>query len=107
MKSDAKLNIEINQKIEKVEKEIQPALYEQSMDKSVVHDEDINMLNSKILKTTMMIKDQYPELYKYLEEMPETIPDEKNPDITLQNLKTYSESLTSMLSKYILEHPVK
>ena len=61
-------------------------------------------LNSKILKITMTIKDQYPELSKYIEEMPVTIPDEKNPEITLKNLKAYYDSLNSMLNKYILEH---
>jgi hypothetical protein len=55
----------------------------------------------------MTIKDQYPELSKYLEEMQETIPGEKNPGITLKNLKTYYDSLNSMLNKYILEHPGK
>ena len=64
-------------------------------------------LNSKILKITMTIKDQYPELSKYLEEMTVTLPDEKNPEITLNNLKTYYESLNSMLNKYILEHSDK
>ena len=77
------------------------------MDNLVSRDEQENILNSKILKTTLMIKDQYPELSKYLEEMPETIPDEKNPEITLNNLKNYFDSLTSMLNTYILEHPVK
>lgn len=61
-------------------------------------------LNSKILKITMTIKDQYPELSKYIEEMPVTIPDKKNPEITLKNLKAYYDSLNSMLNKYILEH---
>ena len=62
-------------------------------------------LNSKILKITMTIKDKYPELSKYIEEMSATIPDEKNPEITLKNLTTYYDSLNSMLNKYILEHP--
>ena len=61
-------------------------------------------LNAKILKITMTIKEQYPELYKYIEEMRATIPDEKNPEITIKNLQTYYDSLNSMLSNYILEH---
>jgi hypothetical protein len=36
--------------------------------------------------------------------MPITIPDEKDPEITLKNLKTYYDSLKAMLDKYILEH---
>ena len=62
-------------------------------------------LNSNILKITMRINDQYPELSKYLEEMQDTIPDEKSPEITLKNLKAYYDSLNSMLNKYILERP--
>ena len=62
-------------------------------------------LNSKILKITMLILEKYPELYKYIEEMQETIPDEMDPEVTLKNLKAYYDSLYSMLNKYILEHP--
>jgi hypothetical protein len=62
-------------------------------------------LNSKILKVTMTIKEQYPELSKYLEEMPATIPSDKDPEITLKNLSEYYESLNSLLNEYKLEHP--
>lgn len=104
MKNNSKTNTELNQKIEKIEKQIQPALYEQSFDKTMVYEEAEKDLNSKILKLTMRIKDQYSELSKYIEEMPVTIPDEKHPDITLNNLKAYYDSLSSILNKYILEH---
>ena len=62
-------------------------------------------LNAKILKATMTIKEQYPELSGFLEEMPATIPSVENVEITLKNLKAYYESLNSILSKYKLEHP--
>lgn len=62
-------------------------------------------LNSKILEITMQIKDHYPELSKYIEEMEVTIPNENNPEITLHNLRTYCDSLASMFNKYKLEHP--
>jgi len=62
-------------------------------------------LNSKILKITLTIMEQYPELSKYIEEMPVTIPNDKNPEITLSNLKTYYESLSLMLNKYKKENP--
>ena len=62
-------------------------------------------LNTKILKITMTIKEKYPELSKYIEEMQVTIPDEKNPEISIKNLKIYYDSLSSMLNNYILEHP--
>lgn len=62
-------------------------------------------LNAKILKITMTIKEQYPELSDFLEEMPATIPSEENIEITLKNLSSYYESLNLMLSRYKLEHP--
>jgi len=64
-------------------------------------------LNAKILKITMMIKNQYPELSKYIEEMPITVPNKKNPEITFLNLKQYFESLDSLLNKYIMEQACK
>jgi hypothetical protein len=73
----------------------------------VIYKETEKDLNYNILKITMTIKDQCPELSKYLEEMQETIPDEKNPEITTKNLKAYYDSLDSMLNKYILEHSDK
>lgn len=66
-----------------------------------------NNLNAKILKITMTIKDNHPELYKYIEEMKVTIPDENNPEITSKNLKAYYDSLNNLLNTYIVEHPDK
>lgn len=63
--------------------------------------------SDKVLKITMKIRDQYPELSKYFIEMPETIPDEKNPEVSLNSLKAYYESLNSTLNKYMLENEVK
>ncbi|MCX6317272.1 MAG: hypothetical protein NTW29_08270 [Bacteroidetes bacterium] len=57
-------------------------------------------INKDILKTTMQIQDQFPELSKYITEMPVTIPDESRPEITPDNLKAYDESLKSLLTKY-------
>lgn len=70
-----------------------------------IHEQQEKDLNSKILKITMIIKEQYPELLKYLDEMPVTVPSEKNPEITLKLLTAYYESLNSMLNKYKLEYP--
>ncbi|MEO5643554.1 MAG: hypothetical protein ABIQ40_12825 [Bacteroidia bacterium] len=58
-------------------------------------------LNEKILKITMMITNDSPELSKYLEEMPITIPDEKHPEVTAEKLSAYYESLKSILGKYL------
>jgi hypothetical protein len=59
-----------------------------------------NEINNGILKTTMDIQGKFPELSKYITEMPVTIPDVVNPEITSENLKAYSESLDALVSKY-------
>ena len=61
-------------------------------------------LNAKILQITMTILEKYPELSKYIEEMPVTIPNKAHPKIKIINLKAYYDSLTSILEDYILEH---
>src|ERR1035437_7539905 len=101
-KEKAKLtaNVVLNKKIEKIEQENQPALYEQSLNTVLVEEKVEQDLNSKILKITMTIKEKYPELTKYIEEMPVTIPDENHPEISENNLQTYFDSLNSMLKKY-------
>ena len=64
-------------------------------------------LNRNILNITLKIKEQYPELNKYLEEMPIIIPTEKFPIITSKILQDYYNSLTSFLNKYIMEQASK
>ena len=98
-------NLALNQESFKFQKVNQPDLNGQNQGKGFSDMDAEADLNAKILKITMTIMDQYPELSKYLEEMPVTIPNKKNPDITLNNLKTYYESLSLMLNKYKSEHP--
>jgi len=97
--------LSIKYKMENHSEEIQPDINEQNPKKTIRNDDAEANLNSKILKITMTIMDQYPELSKYIEEMPVTIPNENNPEITLANLKAYFESLSLMLNKYKTEHP--
>ena len=106
MEDNLKENAAINLKITVTEKEIQPALYEQSFDKAAEFIKAEVILNAKIMKVIMTIREQYPELVKYLEELTDTIPDKKEPDITLKNLSAYYETLKSMLNEYILEQEV-
>lgn len=84
--------------------EIRSDFQAQNATKNLVYEHLENYLNSRILKITSIIKNQYPELLEFLNEMPETIPSEMSPEITLNNLKTYGESLNSLLIKYKLEH---
>jgi hypothetical protein len=74
---------------------------EQHMNK--VSEELVRDLNLKIMRVTQEIKDHYPELTKFLEEMPVTVPDDKDINITLKSLKSYYDSLNSVLNNYISE----
>ncbi|WP_309641158.1 hypothetical protein [Flavobacterium sp.] len=64
-------------------------------------------LNEAILKITMAIRDNYPELSKYLNEMPVTIPISENPEINLKNLQDYFNSLDTLFRKYVINHNIK
>ncbi len=64
-------------------------------------------LNSDILKITMAIRDNFPELSKYLNEMPVTIPVSNNPEINLKNLQDYFNSLDALFRKYVINHNIK
>ncbi len=94
-----------NQNPNKLQKEIQSVFEIQITNKKASFDKIEKDLNSKIMKITMVIKDKYPELVKYLDEMPVTIPVEKKQEITLKNLGGYYEALNSLLTKYKLERP--
>ncbi|WP_435353058.1 hypothetical protein [Emticicia sp. SJ17W-69] len=61
-------------------------------------------LNADILKITMLIQDKFPELSKYIAEMPVTIPNEATPEITIKILKDYYESLAILLKDYDANH---
>jgi hypothetical protein len=61
-------------------------------------------LNADILKITTLIHEKYPELSKYIEEMPITIPNKANPSINLRVLQDYYDSLYSMFKKYARNH---
>lgn len=61
-------------------------------------------LNADILKITMIMREKYPELSKYISEMPATIPNEENPTINIENLQDYYDSLKVILIKYAPNH---
>jgi quercetin dioxygenase-like cupin family protein len=61
-------------------------------------------LNEKIIALTMQIRERYPELSKFLNEMPITIPNESSPEINIKILEEYNESVSNMLKKYELPH---
>lgn len=61
-------------------------------------------LNSKIIKLTLKIQEDSPELLTFMDEMSEGIASEDNPEVTLKNLKAYADSLEAMHKKYMNEH---
>ena len=63
-------------------------------------------LNEAILKITLRIHNTFPELSKYIEEMPVTIPNVANPEIKIKQLTAYYDSLNNLIEKYADNHPV-
>jgi hypothetical protein len=63
-------------------------------------------LNEAILKITLRIHNTFPELSKYIEEMPITIPNVANPEIKIKQLTDYYNSLNNLIEKYMDNHPV-
>jgi hypothetical protein len=63
-------------------------------------------LNADILKITMLIQDKFPELSKYIVEMPITIPNVATPEITVKILKDYYNSLDILLKDYDENHSI-
>ena len=61
-------------------------------------------LNSRILAITMIIAEKFPELSKYIGEMPVTIPDAADPEINVRNLQDYYNSLDALLKRYTMNH---
>lgn len=59
-------------------------------------------LNKAILDITMKIRNDHPELSKYLIEMPVTIPDILDPKINVRTLTDYYNSLEIILKNYTL-----
>ena len=57
---------------------------------------------SEIMQVTRDIEENYPELEKYLDERPMTLPNENDPEAQVDNesLKKYLSSLKAMLKKY-------
>ena len=56
---------------------------------------------AEISQLTKTIESNYPELYKFLEENPMTIPSEDHPEIDKKILKDYLESLRQLLKHHL------
>jgi hypothetical protein len=60
--------------------------------------------NTKIIDIILKIQNDYPELSKYIDEMPVTIPNSNNPEINFKNQKQYYCSLELLLNIYKQSH---
>jgi len=69
--------------------------------------EDKEQLSAKILTLTLCINEKFPELSKYLEEMPISIPDVAHPVINEKTLQDYYNSLILLLKQYSSSHSDK
>lgn len=61
-------------------------------------------LNADILKISLLIQEKYPELTKYIIEMPMIILDNVSPEINTKSLSEYYDSLLELMKKYAQNH---
>ncbi|MFT4699248.1 MAG: hypothetical protein ACI9SJ_002414 [Flavobacteriaceae bacterium] len=63
-----------------------------------------NDLNDNIRLTTLKIQEEYPELIKYMNEIPVNFLSNSERGITNNELKGYLDSLNNLIEKYAKEH---
>ena len=61
-------------------------------------------IDTKILEVINKINKKYPELLKYIDEIPTFERNKDTPDITIKQLNGYYESLCTILMNYGAEH---
>lgn len=62
-------------------------------------------LNQDIIDITMRIHKEYPELSKFIAEVPVKIPNNDSSDVTNKSLKDYYDSLFAIIDNYESTHP--
>lgn len=67
----------------------------------------LNELLIDVTNITMNMETNYPELYQFLGESPETIPSTDHPDITIAIMQDYLESLEQLLKHHLETHNSK
>ncbi len=63
-----------------------------------------DVINARILEITMQIQNEFPELSKYIAEIPITIPNEPTPEISLKVLTEYYDTLQILIKDYAQSH---
>jgi len=59
---------------------------------------------NEILKLRTEIQEKHPELLKYLEEMPDTLPVKGESKLDVEELKNYFDSLKELVRSYKNKH---
>lgn len=65
---------------------------------------NLDALIREITQLTGNIETNYPELYKFLDENPMTIPSEDRPEMDREALENYLESLKRLLGDHLKSH---
>lgn len=65
---------------------------------------DLDLLMTEISKLTADIENNYPELYRFLDENPMTIPAMADPNINKEIMRDYLNSLKELLRQHIEKH---
>lgn len=68
---------------------------------------NLQELLKEITELTFKIEKNYPELYQFLDENPQTIPSKDHPEINKKELQDYLESLKQLLSHHLETHTIK
>lgn len=66
--------------------------------------ESQNDLNDNIRLTTLKIQEEYPELIKYMNEIPRSSLSSSEKGVNNKELKGYLDSLNNLLETYAKEH---
>jgi len=66
--------------------------------------ESQNDLNENIRLTTLKIQEEYPELIKYMNEIPRSFLSSTEKGVNNKELKGYLDSLNNLLETYAEEH---
>ena len=61
-------------------------------------------MTDAITKLTTEIREKYPDMGKYIEEMPAIDPDEEDPEINAAILIDYYNNLLEVMTRYAIEH---
>jgi len=65
---------------------------------------DLKTILTEITDMTNMIESDYPEVYRYLEEDPMTIPAIENPDMGRKVMQEYLDDLKQLVKQYSKTH---